>query len=237
MRKVLIIKNGRTPTTNSEWFEIAPPKEKEKHWKPYHSASELADYFLHYQGIVPPEIDEMLDALDVKADSFICEPECETYFPEDRFNGGGPRNHDLLMVGSDVVIGLEAKATETLDKNVSISLAGGSPTREERYRNICRDILSRDIEECSDVKYQLLSATLGTLLEAQRRNIKKAVVLVLLFDSKIVPEKHIENTQKDIDNFTNKLIQKSNGSYSIPYLPDIDFYVQFIKVKVCSYSN
>ena len=173
MRRLIVEKDGRTPHSNEEWFEIAPPAGKKKQWKSYHSASELADYFLHYEGSVPPEIDNLLNDLNIKSTSFECIPEAETYFPVNRFNRNGPRNHDLLMIGEDVVIGLEAKATEDLDKDISVLLEKVSPTQKERYTNMCLDILGRDISQCGDIKYQLLSATLGTLLEAQKRNIKK----------------------------------------------------------------
>lgn len=238
MRRINIIKDGKTPHTNSEWFEIAPPEKGEKQWKPYHSASELADYFLHYEKEVPPEIDELLTELNISSNDFIGIPEHQTPFPADEFGEGGPRHHDLLLVAKDneVVIGIEAKATESLDKDVN-KYKLDTENRKKRYGGICEAILNQPIDKCDGIKYQLLSATLGTLLETKDTPIKKAILLVLLFDSKIVPPKHIEATKKDIKRFTDMLSPKGEGPYHIPYMPDIDFYVKFINVPVCSYCD
>ena len=67
MKTITIVKDGKTPHTNREWFKLAPPEKGEKQWKPYHSASELADYFLHYENNLPPEIDNLLTDLNISS--------------------------------------------------------------------------------------------------------------------------------------------------------------------------
>ena len=238
MKTITIVKDGKTPHTNREWFKLAPPEKGKKQWKPYHSASELADYFLHYGNNLPPEIDDLLTDLNISSNDFIGIPEHQTPFPVEQFGEGGPRHHDLLLVAKDdgVVIGIEAKATESLDKDVK-TYKLDTENRKKRYGGICEAILGEPIEKCDKIKYQLLSATLGTLLETKDKPIKKAILLVLLFDSKIVTPTRIQHTKDDIKAFTDKLSPKGDGPYRIPYMPEIDFYVKFIKVPVCSYCD
>lgn len=246
MRKNRIIKNNKTPTTNRQWFNIAPPKQGKKHWVPYHSASELADYFLAYSGEVPPEIDGVLNELKIPAEAaFESEPECETpLIPEKTFGINGPRNHDLLMVmENEVVIGIEAKATEDLDKYVTAYKTDDHESNAFlRYEGLCKQILNREKKKCEGIRYQLLSAAAGTLIEAEQHHADKAILLVILFNSKIVPPSHVVTTNKNIEDFKHAL--KENGysnpnsrAFRTPFKKDIDLYVEFLIVDVCSYKD
>ena len=244
MRTNLIIKNGKTPKTNRQWFNIAPPTKGKKQWVPYHSASELADYFLCYQDKVPFEIDNVLDDAGVSKDaSFVSEPECKTpLIPESIFGINGPRNHDILMIAeNDVVIGVEAKATETLDKYVT-SYDISSDNAKLRYPGLCKQILGKNIQECKNIRYQLLSAAAGTLIEAEKHSAKKAVLLVILFNSKIVSPLHVQATRENIEDFKNALkeLEINKGrteSFITPFKPEIELFVKFIVVDVCQYRN
>lgn len=238
MRKNIIEKNGKTPKTNEDWFNIAPPAMGRYQWKALHSASELADYCLYYSNEVPAEIDEVLDEIGSQSNSFHSEPERETdLLPEEFFGSGEPRHHDLLMIGEDVVVGVEAKATEDLDKPVS-KYNGQNP----RYSGLCEHILGRKFEECGHIMYQLLSSTAGTLIEASNAGVSKAVLIVLLFNSWIVPKSHVEKTRKHIEDFKDLLkeLPMNKGAiecFKTPFKPEIDLYIKYLVVDVCSYHK
>ena len=242
MRENRIIKNKKEIKTNRQWFNAAPPTGGKKQWVPLHSASELADYFLHSGNSIPSEIDEILDEINISKDiCFTSVPEHQTVLDPKLFGINGPRNHDLLMIANnkEVVIGIEAKATESLDKYVSAYKAE-TPNSQLRYNGLCEQILNKDKDQCANIRYQLLSAAAGTLIEAELNHSKKAVVLVILFNSKIVSSDHILNTKSDIDNFKKALSEyKKLGKdeFETPFKPGIKLYVRFIVVDVCSYQK
>ena len=248
MRKVIIVnQEGEKILTNGGWLRLAPPTGKESQWVSLHSASELADYFLRYRPDLPPELDRYLDSIRVKSKKLLAIAECKTPLNIDSkgnpaFGEKGPRNHDLLLIGRDVVIGLEAKAAEPLDEVVTEK--GDKPklskNQIKRYPGLCKQILDLDIEECSKIRYQLLSATAGTLIEAEKHNVDKAVLLIVLFESEI-SKNAIKESVKDIKLFKkylkNKNYDKKTGAYRVKYKPNIKFYVEYKIIKVSSYNK
>ncbi len=240
MRKLTIKKDGKEIFTNGGWFRAAPPEGKEKQWVPSYSASELADYFLRYKGFMPPEIDSYLLEIGIVSESFSSEPECCTSLEKDGFGYRGPRQHDLLITSdtNEVVIGLEAKAREDLDVFVTEKGDGPlTPNQEKRYAGLCEKLLGLKLEDCSNIRYQLLSAAAGTLIEADKRHIKKAVLLFLLFKTPIVSEDHIASIGIDIENFVSLLTKNNDGSYKCKnFKKDIDLYVKYLVVDMRSYN-
>ena len=236
MRELEIKKDGEYINSNKEWLEKAGPKSKEKQWKEKHSASELADYCLFYKGFVPKDIDNYLNELHIRSEKFDGEPECKTSLKDDGFGSGGDRQHDLLMWNKEMVVGIEAKATEDLDEYVTNKYK--DPDTENhtlRYPGLCKRLLGKEIGECSNIRYQLLSATAGTLIEARNKKVKKAALIIVLFKSDITTTKHIDETKEDIDNFVKCFDKKPNGSYIVKFMPEIDFYVKFIEVDINTY--
>ena len=240
MRKLTIKKDGKEIYTNGGWFRAAPPEGKEKQWVPSYSASELADYFLRYKGFIPPEIDSYLAEIGIASESFSSEPECCTSLEKEGFGGGKSRQHDLLITSdtNEVVIGLEAKAREDLD--VFVTEKGDdplTPNQEKRYAGLCEKLLGLKIERCSNIRYQLLSATAGTLIEADKRHIKKAVLLILLFKTPVVSDDHVVSTRNDIESFVSLLTKNNNGSYYCKnFKEDIELYVKYLVVDMHSYN-
>ena len=238
MRKLSLQKNGKEIYTNGGWFRAAPPEGKSKQWVPCFSASELADYFLRYKGTVPPEIDSYLTSIGIKADSFLAIPEYTTRLEKEGFGAGKARQHDLLIKSLDreVVIGLEAKARETLDdyvtkKNIS------TENRKKRYIGLCEKLLGKRFEECTNIRYQLLSAAAGTLIEADKNGSDKAVLLIILFNTPVVDKDHIELTKNDVRSFVNCLQSNKNGSYKTAnFKTNIDLYIKLIVVDMNSYN-
>lgn len=240
MRKLTIKKNGKEIYTNGGWFRAAPPEGREKQWVPSFSASELADYFLRYKGFVPPEIDAYLNEIGIVSNSFNSEPECKTDLEKEGFGEKGPRQHDLLIKSdtNEVIIGLEAKAREDLDEYVTEKGDDPlTPNQEKRYAGLCDKLLGRELNNCENIRYQLLSATAGTLIEADKLGAKKAVLLIVLFKTPVVSQEHIQSTKKDIETFLKCLKQSNNGSYKTAnFKPDIDLFVKTLIIDVNSYN-
>lgn len=105
-------------------------------------------------------------------------------------NPRGPRHHDLLVTGSTppgrIVIGIEGKADETfgapLDRHVADALkrspASGTPSRVDNLTStFFGTTLSAD-PSLATVRYQLLSALAGTLVDAREHDAVEAVLLV-----------------------------------------------------------
>lgn len=232
MRKIIINKDNKIISTIEDWFEFAPPEGKEKQWKDKHSAKELARYFINNWPSMPVEIDKILDNIGVTSKLFLCEPERETDFVSNGLGYGKSRQHDILLMGNDIVIGLEAKATENLDKYVLEKFDSSKYNHHLRYDGICNAIIGKSAAECDLIRYQLLSATMGTLLEAKKSNIKKAMVLIIVFESDITTKEHTKLTEEDVEYFKSFLTKKKNGSFSTPYAPDIDLYIEMITVSI-----
>lgn len=227
------IKKTNIIKTSEDWFKFAPPEGGKKQWAAKHSALELANYFTAYGGNLPPEIEDTLRRNKIKVFSFQCEPECVTSFPAKSYGTGTGRHHDLLMVGKDCVVGIEAKATETLDLYVD-EKHKGTTNHKARYDGIAKDLFGKTVAELGDirVRYQLMSATIGTLIEAKKRNLSKAEVLVILFSSDITTREHIDNTKNDMDTFISLLERNKDGSYRTPYDQGIKLYVDFTVVEI-----
>lgn len=241
MKKLSIQKNNQLITSVDDWKRLAPPEGGDKQWVSLHSAMELANYCIHYLGNVPKEIDEYLSRIGIKSSNFLSEPECITSLYKDGFGKAGPRHHDLLMWNNEIVIGVEAKATETLDEYVTEKCKKNgiikySENQLKRYPGLCERLLNKSIDKCSDIRYQLLSSAAGTLIEARNRNLNKACLLVVLFSSEIVPQNHIELTKKDIENFISCLKKNKNGSYKTTFLPNIDLFIELLVVDVKTYK-
>ena len=83
----------------------------------------------------------------------------------------------------------------------------------------------------------MLSATAGTLIEADKRHIKKAVLLILLFKTPVVSDDHIASTGIDIENFVSLLTKNNDGTYKCKnFKEDIDLYVKYLVVDMSSYN-
>lgn len=191
-----------------DWFYCAPPKGKEKQWKDNYSAKELAHF------ATSPEfksfIKNLLSECKIKCNEFTCIPEAETKLPGDY---RGPRNHDLLMIGKNVVIGIEAKVNEPYGKSLEQEVANCSKGKKERI-NWMKKVLFGN--KCNDkIKYQLMTGVCGTLLEAARNNVQKCIFLVLSFNIDGIETN--QQNEEAFDLFIEQLEMKgtSDKSFSI----------------------
>jgi hypothetical protein len=120
----------------------------------------------------------------------VARPELVTMF--DALPGGG-RHHDLLLKlrrGDELIVaGVEAKASETLDslvlekyeKAVEARDSGTSTNLPERIEGLVSALFGRTLSEdvrLGALRYQLLTAAAGTLVEADRAEASAAVLLV-----------------------------------------------------------
>ena len=202
-----------------DWGYNAPPKDADVQWKDGRSAKELARFVTSDR--FAPFMSGVLKDWKIKEQDLIAEPEAETYFPAKELGKNGPRNHDLLLIGKDCVIGIEAKVSESFDQTIKVvwdkSDKGENRKKRilglinflsgEEYSNV--DDLPADIQ---DLRYQLFTATVGTVVEAIKNKKKKAVVLVLVFEGDVQKEtdydKHIENNNNDYNDFVSKFFNQ-----------------------------
>ena len=125
----------------------------------------------------------------------MCTPEANTPLP----GKGKGRNHDLLMIGKDFVVGIEAKVTEPFgNKTIQKELKGSSKNKKNRIDTLVKELFNCDIDkDIEDLRYQLLTGTMGTLFEAIRNNKSKALFLVIVFTD------GIQKTQDENDQSSN----------------------------------
>ena len=202
----ITIKKNVEINSVEQWFQVAPPKGKDAQWKNGRSAKELArfatdPYFKSF-------IRGVLEQENIREQNFVCEPEAETVLKSAIDMGiNGPRNHDLLMVGSkDCVIGVEAKVSEGFGNNTIEEERKKADTRNKKEKRIpgLVQFITNNIysdfnevpETIKSLMYQLFTATVGTIIESKNRGKKKALVLVLVFTGNVDKEPGYEDKMK-----------------------------------------
>lgn len=252
-RTLIIKKDNRDITDVKTWFNYAEPKGGSKQWKVGRSAYEFARYMTAYNGEIPSAIKEYLLSIGIKSDRFMCEPEKVTSFQKkfiqkcgldwDLGRGEG-RHHDGLMTSvnsgeiPECVIGIEAKVSEPFDKPIKEKIEAakskknnGENTRKrilESVRVIMNEEEKRDIESLPDLKYQLLSTTIGTVLEARKAHASKAVVLIMEFVGNVHKEsRYAENVNRNGRDYSEFLAFLGKKAKT-----DIDTYAEIAGIKV-----
>lgn len=215
----ITIKKGTEIHDVETWYVVAPPKDPELQWKNGRSAKELARF------ATDPSFSDFIESVlknaGIGEQDFICEPEAETPFERqdaEKIDMGinGPRNHDLLMLGKTCVIGVEAKVSEKFGNNTVQEEWEKAKTQNKKEKRIpgLIEFLSngkyKDYESTPEsiksLQYQLLTATVGTVLEAKRKlegkRIKniEAIVLVLVFTGNVAKENGYEQNVVYNDN-------------------------------------
>ena len=176
-----------------QWFRVAPPARGERHWVDGRSAKELAKaWFQSGRAAAPVELVSLLASSPVTSGT---RPTLGLAEHQTRFDDlpGGPRHHDLLLVlreGERVVVaGVEAKAGESLDQTVikkredglALRARGESTNRPERVDRLLMALLGRSLDQeprLGNLRYQLLTAAAGTLVEAQERGAHAALLII-----------------------------------------------------------
>lgn len=211
----------------NDWGSIYTNNSSGKHWKDGRSAKELARAWINTKD---KYLEKLLDSTgEFKGIKFIkASPEYETKFDE----YGKGRNHDLLILAKDlkgqVLISLEAKVDESFgeiieDKYLASLLNrinGKSTFLPNRIEGLLANVFTRNVDKKAfDLRYQLLHGLAGTVAEAKKRDIDRAVFVINTFWEKNVEysdayKKNIE----DLDCFVNYLSSnkiKSIGKNSL----------------------
>lgn len=229
--KLILQKGSQRINSLIDWQNIAPPKRKDLHWKDGRSAKELAKYILSSNGNIPKEIEKILDGINCSENiQFIGEPEAVTQL----VGTGMGRNHDLLLKSDDIVIGIEAKADESLGKLVREELENNiSNNKRHRIESMYKFIYGNEDLERYNPRYQLLTAAVGTLIEAEKINARKAMLLIITFKKNgCYKEEKVKSTIENIDYFLNTLNKSlSGGKYNLPGYISIDFYIKHLIIE------
>lgn len=225
-----------TPVTLESWPR---PQNPDKQWKDLYSAKECARYFSGTRFALPLEIEDILCQKKLFAgDDFRAYPEKETYFDSCR---RGPRKHDILMVShiNSLVVGIEAKVNEGFGNLVEAEFSEESESVSSDKRNRIMELMHRIFgrvtidADLKALRYQLLTATAGTLAEARERLCKKALLLVIVFKTagSYNPQKIAAN-KADYAAFTAALGGKEQEPYSLHGYPGIEFYTDYLEIEV-----
>lgn len=223
-----IEKGSRQISEINEWFEYGEPKGGSNQWKIGRSAFEFARYMTSYDGAVPSAIMEYLKSIGIQARSFKFEPERITPFckkgiskfcPGWNLGSGEGRHHDGFMWPLDdneCVISFEAKVSEPFDRSIKDRIEAAKKNHdqgENAKQRILESIrvikgekdTSADWHKNEDLMYQLLSATIGTVIEAKKLGATNAVFLVIEFTGNVCKEKNydakVDKNRKDFDNY------------------------------------
>jgi hypothetical protein len=192
-----------------KWKQFAPPFGGDKQWEDGRSAKELAKYIIGANGILPKEIEAVIPKDLYEGKSFVWTPEYVTYFDKTIYGPGNGRNHDMVMYNDKAFIGIEAKADETFDKTLEDWLKSGESenskaNRKKRLNAMCNLILGRGYLQKTDsgLRYQLFSAITGIIIEAEKRSLENAMLVIITFKVKghFSERKTIRN-ENDLSNF------------------------------------
>lgn len=190
----------------SDWRRWSPPKE-DYQWKAGRSAMELARaWFTAPQPVIPPEVRGLLDSHADTRGAELTEgwPECVTKLP---YPGEG-RNHDLVVIGSigarKLLVSVEGKVDEPLGDLIGTNWRKSHLNpKSKAWKRI--DVLlasafgqgaTATAKPWSDLRYQLLTALVGTAIEAAARKCDVAVLCIHEFITEAAhPDKVAKNRE------------------------------------------
>jgi hypothetical protein len=236
-------KNGRAINGLADWQELAGPKKAEQ-WVEGRSAYELA-YAWCGSGAVamPPELRALLESHEKTRNLDV-----ECVFPEHRiaFDSlpGEPRNADLAFTGvgvpGKIAVTMEAKADETFDGTVAETLEDAlerllkNPRSQgvRRVADLVRALFAPrargQTTRILDLRYQLLTATAGTLAYARMHEASLAVLIVHEFVTARTRDELHEGNAADYRAFLQRLsadralaIEQGGllGPFAVPGVP------------------
>ena len=234
-------------TDSESWKIYAPPKGGDSQWKDGRSAKELAEYLTGNFPDMPKYIEDALLNFTNKNAEFDWSAEYVTNLTPFGLGRGEGRNHDAFLWNSDVVVGIEGKADESLgSERIRDALKTESANKLHRIQGMIEMMFGSKPEAHGDIRYQLVTASVATLLEAAKRNVKNALLLVIVFKKPgyysengvkktYYSEKKIQNNNKDIEAFLKETkATEQNGIYSIPtaYGKETGIDLYFKKIEI-----
>lgn len=213
-----------------DWENYAmPPDRKRKHWKKGRSACELGRIWTaNGEPAVPSELIELLNSHDATRGTVIRSgiTEHETRLPPS--GSHGPRCHDLALLAaqgqSAVTICIEAKADEPFGATVADELRKADKRPRTKFRErldwLTRSLLGLSAfkgedrnsvsDEIRNLPYQLLTATAGTLLEAELRHSTKAILVIHEF--RTPDDQKMERNASELNRFVRLLLQQNGAA-------------------------
>jgi len=231
---MLIYKNfnhNRSIKTIEDWFSECPPKRKKIQWKDGRSAKEFARYMTLKLPDVPIELQNVLCKYSI-INQILVAPEYVTNFKSKGFGSGEGRNHDSLILLENAVIGIEAKADEILGKYYSNIKISDTDNHKLRYQGLYSALLDGNID--GKLRYQLVTASVGTILEAIDRKKPNAILLIITFlKDGCYDERKVRTNLEDIEYFIAKFKKRKDGSLLAKIAVDnnISFYIEHIIIN------
>jgi hypothetical protein len=215
-------------TDHTSWKQLRPPKKGDHHWRDGRSAKEFAKYMTAAFPAVPTEIENALKTILPLHTSFDWDAEYVTALP----GTGEGRNHDGILYNDDLVITIEAKADETLGNLIEEEMQNASVNKLYRISKLLGCLFKEGFKNYRNLRYQLLTASVGTIMEAKRKNINTAVMLVLVFKTNgDVTEEKLVSNHNDIANFLEATnAYDENGFKVIPNNTGIKLYFKEIVI-------
>ncbi len=192
-----LIKNGNEINSVDSWGENCKLM-SDTHWKEFRSAKCLAQYFMNSYPALPNELSMSL--LDfVPADTeFAWDVEKKTSLP----GTGEGRNHDAVLYSDGFVATIEAKVDEPLGKTVGEEIDKASVNKLNRISKMLSVLFDDKFNKFRDFPYQLLTASVGTIIEAQKNGAYEAVLYVTAFESSPeANEKKLAENNRGINKF------------------------------------
>jgi hypothetical protein len=209
-------RNGHLITSVETWFEHAPPRGRELHWRDGRSAKELAKAWCPAGELPEPPADLLALLAPVPE---LADLDFERGFPEHRirFDGarGEPRNTDLAVVGNRQLLGrvglsIEAKASEPFGATVGDEIMRAASqwafdekaAKLDRIRQLADVILPRHRPGQSplgELRYQLLTAIAGAWAFAAEAGASTAVFVVHEFVGAAAEEGRLQQNARDLD--------------------------------------
>lgn len=223
-----IVKNDQEIRSVEEWFRHAPPRGGQIQWRDGRSAKELAKAWCPEGAVpgVPLEISELLTtqvALDSLELEWV-EPEARVHFDN---VPGEPRNADLVAVGEvgqlRVALSVEAKADEPFGQAVVVELSAAvhRVAHDEGRGKLNRILKLADAlfsprrggePRLGEIRYQLLTATAGTLAFAAQHSCPVAVFLIHEFLGPATNPGRVADNTRDLDHFVWRMTRSEHTS-------------------------
>jgi hypothetical protein len=210
----------------NDWHLYAPPKNPVIQWQDGKSAKELARaWFRGGKLDMPKDLRWLLKSHSVTSNFEPYEGFAEHKTPLDNF--GEPRNHDLVIIGNSdkqkILIGVEAKETEKFDEPIAQKKSDNPRSNiENRKQLLSEQLFGRSIDkDIGLVRYQLITGTAGTLIEAKNQNSKYAVFIIHEFLTSKSDVFKSEANSFEIDRFVKAITKNEVTSLKSGKLIDI----------------
>lgn len=229
-------KKGKAIDSLKAWEELGNLK-KDNQWKEGHSARLMAELAIERKPEFAKRVSDLLAECGIAEQDFVCEPEAAAGLGEGMYSGG-PRNHDLLMLGNDCVIGIEAKVSESFGDKIDKPLKCKKGNRSKRAKLLIDFLtLGKTQNEVKGIGYQLFTAARGTMCAALEHGMDKCIMLVITFKGNVEKgngyDRKCAKNVEDFDDFLKATGADGNGRIDRNISgKDISCWIKHIDVTV-----